>query len=155
MTEKVPHRSKINPDEMTADAVVLHCSDHRFQRSFHEFLTKSLKVDPYALLSIPGGGHFLPMEAMMSKYFKICFQSLSFHAQRNRVRRVILIGHHDCLFFKEQVRFYYFEPDLNQKQFANLRKARTILSERFPGLAVELYFADADQNGSVRFLKVE
>ena len=155
MTDKALYRSHINSEDMTADAVVLHCSDHRFQRSFHEFLTRGLKVGLYALLSIPGGGHFLTMEAMMSKYFRVGLQSLLFHIERNRPRRVIFIGHHDCIFFREQVQFYFLEPDINQKQFANLRKARTRLQERFPGLAVELYFADATPDGSVQFLKVE
>ena len=156
MTDRTSYSFKINrKEEMPADAVVLHCSDHRFQRSFHEFLIEELKVGLYALLSIPGGGHFLSMEDVMSKYFKISLRSLSFHINRNKPRRAIVIGHYDCLFFKEQAQFYFSEPGLNQKQFANLRKARIQLQERFPGLEVELYFADVKEDGSVEFLRVE
>jgi hypothetical protein len=140
--------------EASAEAVVIHCSDHRFQDGFREFLTNFLRLRSYALLAIPGGGHFLPVEQLLPKFAKVSLQSLSFLVKRGRPSREILIGHADCLFFKERLQFFFPETDFDQKQFANLRRAREAIRGQFPGLAVELYFADAQADGSVRFLQV-
>jgi hypothetical protein len=139
--------------EASPEALVLHCSDHRFQTAFNEFLTHGLELRSYGLLSIPGGGHFISLETYLPKFAKIGFQSVSFLVKRSRPRRIILIGHDDCLFFKERAQFFFFEADLNEKQFANLKKAREVIHSRYPDLAVDIYFADV-QKDSVQFVKV-
>jgi hypothetical protein len=133
----------------------MHCSDHRFQGVFQEFLTEGLRLRSYSLLAIPGGGHFLPLEHLLPKFAKTGRQSLSFLVKRSQPRKVILIGHDDCLFFKERLQFFFLEADLNQKQLANQRQARQIIIARFPELEAELYFADAQMSSAVQFLRVE
>lgn len=108
----------------------------------------------YALVAALGGGHFVPMEQALPKFASVGMQTLSFIVKRARPRRIILIGHDDCLFFKERVQFFHPQGDLNQKQVANLQKARNMLREQFPGLAVELYFADAQPSGAVQFVAI-
>ena len=152
---QLAYRSSSSREEPTAEAVVIHCSDHRFQGVFQEFLTEGLRLRSYSLLAIPGGGHFLPLEQLFPKFAKTGLQSLSFLVKRGKPRKVILIGHDDCLFFKERIQFFFLEADLNQKQLANLRQARKIIIGRFPGLGVELYFADAQVSGAVQFLRVD
>lgn len=137
-------------DEHT-QAVVLHCSDHRFQSSFREFLAEGLGLRNYALLAIPGGGHFIPLEQYLPKFAKAGLQSLSFLVKRAKPGRIILLGHADCLFFRERFQYFFAEADLSERQAANLRKARSMLRERFPSLAIEAYFADMDPTGSVTF----
>ena len=146
--------SKANREDTAAQAVVLHCSDHRFQASFHDFLTEGLRLASYALQSVPGGGHFVTLEHFMPKFFNINLQSLSFLVKRTRSPRVVLIGHDDCLFFKERVQYFFTEPEFNRKQIANLRKAQNALTERLPGKLIELYFADSLDDGSVEFRRV-
>src|SRR5216117_224243 len=147
MGSRIAFHSEARRHEGTPDALVIHCSDHRFQRSFREFLAEGLKLPSYALIAMPGGGHFLSLEYVLPKYANVGMQSVRFHLKRARPRRIVLIGHDDCLFFKERIQFYYSEPDLHAKQAANLRKARAIVEERFPGLPVELFFADTRPDG--------
>ena len=154
MEHQIAHRSKVSL-EGAAEAVVVHCSDHRFQASFREFLTDGLGLRAYALLALPGGGHFLSLAPMMPKFAKAGLQSISFLVKRAKPPKIILVGHDDCLFFKEKGQFFCPEATLNQKQFANLRRARGVLHEQFPALAVELYFADAPPGDAVHFLKIE
>jgi hypothetical protein len=104
---------------------------------------------------VPGGGHFVTLEHLMPKFFSVNLQSLSFLLKRTGSPRVILIGHDDCLFFKERVQFFFTEPEFNQKQVANLKKARNALQKRLPGKRVELYFADSNRDGSVEFSDIE
>jgi hypothetical protein len=155
MGQQLAYRSSGKREEPAAEAVVIHCSDHRFQGVFREFLAEGLKLGAYGLLALPGGGHFIPLEQWLPKFAKTGLQSLSFLVKRGKPRKVILIGHDDCLFFKERVQFFFPEADLNQKQLANLRQARRAVRERFPELAVELYFADAQPDGAVQFLRIE
>jgi hypothetical protein len=138
----------------TPEALVLHCSDHRFQHANHEFLAEGLRLPTYALISIPGGGHFLSLERVLPKYAKIGSQAIAFHVKRARPGRFVLIGHEDCLFFKEKAQYFFSEADMAEKQMANLRRARAVLAERFPGLPVDTYFAAGDPEGPVRFVPV-
>jgi hypothetical protein len=137
------------------EAVVVHCSDHRFQQGFREFLSEGLGLSSYALLAIPGGGHFSSMGDLLPKFAKVGMQSLKFLVRRSGANRIVLIAHDDCLYFKEHLQYFFNERDLNEKQLANLRRARRVLLEWFPGARVELYFGDADSVGSLRFLSVE
>ena len=136
------------------EAVVVHCSDHRFQEGFHEFISDGLGLHTYALLAIPGGAHFGAMEQLQPKFAKVGLQSLKFLVKRSGARRIVVIGHDDCLFFKEQLQHFFTESDFNQKQIANLKRARVVLREWFPRAAVELYLADADTDGSLQFVDI-
>jgi hypothetical protein len=149
------YTSKARRTTVANRAVAIHCSDHRFQDAFREFLTEGLGLISYALIAIPGGGHFTSLTEIMPKFAKVGFQSLSFLIQRTGARRIILVGHEDCLFFKEILRFYFAEAHLHDKQFTSLRKASRALRERFEGQSVELYFADASSDNRIQFLKID
>jgi hypothetical protein len=136
------------------EALVLHCSDHRFQEANREFHAEGLRLPSYALISMPGGGHFLSLERVLPKYAKIGSQALAFHVKRARPGRIVVIAHDDCLFFKEKAQFFFVEAAFAEKQAANLRRARAVLQERFPGLPIELYYAAAEPDGPVRFTPV-
>ena len=149
------YQTKAARREAANEAVVIHCGDHRFQNAFHEFLTVGLKLESYALLVIPGGGHFAAAELFMPKFAKVELQSLGFLVKRSGARRIVIFGHDDCLFFKERLQFFFTEEQPNQKQFRSLLKSRSVLCERFPAVAIEIYFADVADEGSYQLLKVE
>lgn len=151
---KPTYTARAMREDLPCEAVVLHCSDNRFQVTFNEFLTSALGLRSYVLIAIPGGAHFVPLEAYLPKFAKTGFQSLSFMVKRAKPRRVILVGHDDCLFFKERLQFFSVEADFNQRQLVNLIKARSILADKYAGLAVELYFADVGADRSVKFANV-
>jgi hypothetical protein len=137
------------------EALVVHCSDHRFQAGFREFLQKGLGLSTYALLSTPGGGHFLTLEHFLPKVAKVGRESMTFHVERAGPRRIVLVGHDDCLFFKERAQHLFRGSDLNAKQAENLRRARAVATERFPGLPVDVYFAHAHGDGALEFAPVD
>jgi hypothetical protein len=154
MSSVPPYRATSRRQDAANEAVVVHCSDHRFQQGFREFLSEGLGLNSYALLAIPGGGHFGSLEQLQPKWAKVGFQSLKFLVRRTGARRIILVGHDDCLFFKEQLQFSFTDLDLNQKQFASLKRAVRAFAEWFPHAGVELYFAGADSAGSLQFMKI-
>ncbi|HLG16469.1 MAG TPA: hypothetical protein VJH03_18480 [Blastocatellia bacterium] len=155
MNTKPSYRAAAGRQDSGAEAVVVHCSDHRFQQAFREFLSEALGLASYALLAIPGGAHFNSMEELQPKFAKAGLQSLKFLVNRTGAQRIILIGHDDCLFFKEQLQFFFTEADLNQKQITSLIRARQSLQGWFTRARVELYFVAADSAGSLQFLGIE
>jgi hypothetical protein len=155
MNNKPVYRSVRKREDLSNEAAVIHCSDHRFQAGFREFLTEGLKLRSYALLAVPGGGHFAAVENFLPKFAKVGVQNLKFLIKRSGARRVILIGHDDCLFFRDQLQYLFTESELNQKQIANLKRARAALSEHFPTARVELYFADVTSDGSMQFVELD
>src|SRR5882672_9710701 len=120
MKSEIVYRSKAGRTTLANQAVAVHCSDQRFQNAFHEFLTEGLGLVSYGLIAIPGGGHFTSLTEIMPKFAKVGFQSLSFMIQRTGARRIILVGHEDCLFFGEMLRFYFPDAHMHDKQFASL-----------------------------------
>ena len=155
MKSEIVYRSKAGRTNLANQAVAVHCSDQRFQNAFHEFLTEGLGLVSYGLIAIPGGGHFTSLTEIMPKFAKVGFQSLAFMIQRTGARRIILVGHEDCLFFGEMLRFYFSDAHLHDKQFASLQKASGALRERFGGTSVELYFAETSSDNRVQFLKID
>ena len=155
MNAKLIYNAKQKRSDIANHAAAIYCSDNRFQHVFREFLVEGLGLTSYALLAIPGGGHFPAMDNVIPRFARTEFESLGFLIRRTGAERIILIGHDDCLFFKEQLQYLYPEPQFNEKQFVSLRSSARMIGEHFQGLAVEVYFADAASDGTVQILRIE
>ncbi len=83
-------------------AVVIHCSDSRFQAAFHDFIQNYLHLDPgeYTPLIVPGSTTALGslVQMQLPKNFKILTEQLSliFANHRGLPVEVAIIGHEDC-----------------------------------------------------------
>ena len=155
MKTEIVYASKASRATTPNQALAIHCSDHRFQDAFREFLSEGLGLSSYSIIAIPGGGNFTSLVEIMPKFAKAGYQSLSFMIKRTGARRIILIGHQDCLFFKDNLQYYFTESDLHEKQCASLRRAGLTLRERFETVTVEVYFADAGDDNRIQFLRIE
>ncbi|MBI3951122.1 MAG: hypothetical protein HY314_11795 [Acidobacteria bacterium] len=136
------------------EAVIIHCSDYRFQAAIHEFLQAELELRSYDVLAVPGGPHFASASDWLPKHFTVGKQNLRFLIEFHQLKRLILIDHSDCAFFKHRLAFFFSEPSMNDKQIANLRKARRVVQDWFPTLMVGAYFAEAPGTEPVRFIKI-
>lgn len=136
------------------EAVVVHCSDYRFQAAIQEFLRQELIIHSYDLLAIPGGAHVASMGDLLPKHLKVCKQSLKFLIESHHPNRLILIDHADCAFFKHRLAFFFTEPSFNENQIANLKKARRVLQDWFPEVSVDAYFAEAHGGQRVSFTRI-
>jgi hypothetical protein len=125
------------------EAIVIHCSDPRFRRHFQEFLESHLKVSSYGLVAVPGGPQFLTLTEYLPKFSWVGWRWVKFLFDVARPRRVILIAHHDCLWYRDG-RFWQGRLSLYERQIRDLRAVRQALLERFSGVTVELYFALLD-----------
>ena len=123
-----------------ASAVVIHCSDPRYQPHFQEFLREHLGLGNYGLLAVPGGPQFLTLADYLPKFAWAGWRWVKFLTDIAKPRRIILIAHHDCLWYRDG-RFSLHRGDLRERQVEDLRRVRAAIAERSPDVAIELYYA--------------
>jgi hypothetical protein len=121
-------------------AIVVHCSDPRYQPHFQDFIRNGLGVQHYALLAAPGGVHHLTLTEYLPKFSWAGRRWVKFLADLVAPDRIILIGHDDCRWYKETA-FLHLHGGSDEAQHADLRRVRAELRERFPRSAVECWFA--------------
>jgi hypothetical protein len=86
------------------DAIVVHCSDPRFQAAFRQFIETELGLaeGQYVPLVIGGGAGVLAHPERLPKEFKVLKDRLRMHmGQFASIYRIILINHEDCKYYEE------------------------------------------------------
>lgn len=127
-------------DHYTAEAFVVRCFDDRFWKAFKHFLkSQGIKhIDPE---SVAGGTKiFSSPEKETDRDFML--RELEKSIRLHHTKKVVLFTHHDCGAYGG---FSRFDNDREKEltfHASEHKKAREILRERFPDLAVENYFID-------------
>ena len=138
----MPENFRTTPLKASSEpaAVVIHCSDPRYQPHFQEFLASSLALDCYALIAVPGGVHFLIEGDSAPRFAWVGWSWVQFVRDVAEAKRVILIGHDDCRWYLQR-RLALDPARLAERVTEDLRRVRSEINERFPRIGVELYFA--------------
>jgi hypothetical protein len=145
-----PYKPSSKVNRADTDVLVVHCSDHRFQAGFYEFLNLELNLDEnYDLLAIPGGPQCLTLVEYLPKFSWASRKWFRHLVEAHAPRRIILIAHRDCAWYKSLPFFLHSASEPRQRQEEDLRRARRALTEDFPGSNVELYYAGWDSNDRV------
>ncbi len=135
--------SKIKRTE--TDVLAIHCGDYRFQAAFQEFLNRSLNLDGnYDVMVIPGGPLSLTLVEYLPKFSWASWKWLRFFTEHHPIRRLILIQHQDCGFYKTMPHHLHSSPEPRERQEQDLRRVRDTMKKDFPQLPVELYYAGWD-----------
>ncbi len=135
--------SKVNRAD--TEVLVVHCSDHRFQAGMYEFLNLGLDLDEnYDLLAIPGGPQCLTLVEYLPKFSWASRKWFRFLLEAHAPRRIILIAHQDCGWYKSLPFFLHSSSHPRHRQEEDLRRARNALMKDFPGVIVDLYYAGWD-----------
>jgi hypothetical protein len=129
--------------ELGGGALVVHCSDPRYQPHFQDFLRNGLGLEHYALLAVPGSVHALTLTEYLPKFSWVGWRWVTFLADLLRPDRVILIGHHDCRWYLDP-RFQHLHGGTDEAQHADLRRVKAELRTRLPGARIETWFARLD-----------
>ena len=132
--------SKVN--HTRTDALVVHCSDHRFQAGHYEFLNRVLNLkENYDLLVLPGGAQALSLLDYLPKFAWASWKWFHFLVDAHGLKRIILIAHQDCGWYKSLPDFLHSTSEPRLKQEEDLRRIRQMLLKENPELSVELYCA--------------
>ena|SRR6476646_4562559 len=134
------------------EAIVVHCSDPRFQPAFEQFIQTELKLPKgkYIPLVVGGGASVLAHPEQLPKEFKFLKERFEFYREAfPSIRRLVLINHEDCDYYASaQQKLLSF---INPQRLASARKASggafAFLSKNFLhllahlGLTIDLYHA--------------
>lgn len=138
-----PLSSKLNQAE--PDVLVVHCGDHRIQAGLYEFLNQSLNLGQnYDLLSLPGGPQCLTLVEYLPKFSWASWKWFRFLAEAHELKRMILIAHQDCAWYKWLPLHLHASPEPRARQEEDLLRARQAVRKDFPELSVELYYLGWD-----------
>jgi len=158
--EHVYHLAEARPQ-----AVVVYCSDPRFQRAFREFIGNELHLQEgdYIPLVVSGGVASLSEPLRLPKEFKFMKERIELFLERfGSINRIILINHEDCRHYEALKSslgaiFMQHMGHMTERQRRDLSLvAKTLLGLGAPGLQIESYYARLVKNGAttVRFEKV-
>jgi len=132
------------------DVLAVHCGDHRFQAAIHEFLNQGLNLGGnYDLLVVPGGPQSLTLVEYLPKFSWASWRWFRFFVESHDLKRLILIQHQDCGWYKTLPLHLHDSPEPRARQEQDLRRVKSALAKEFPQLGVELYYAGWDPSDRV------
>ena len=138
------------------ETLVISCSDHRFQDHFDHFLKEGIKVDSFARFVLPGGPQFL-LAADVPMFEKAGRRWVKFMIRHAGFQQIICLAHEDCLWYRDISIGSLTIPLLKERQIGDLRKAKLVLQEMFPKVAVRMFYAhikEEDKKAFVEFTEV-
>ena len=144
------YRTQAGPTRFERAAVVIHCSDPRYQPHFQEFPRKGLGLDYYALVAVPGGAQLLILSEYLPKFSWSGWRWVKFIVDLVDPARLVLIAHEDCRWYLD-ARFGHDPSRIRERMIADLRSSSAGLKRRFGSRHVEMYYATLGEDGSASF----
>ena len=154
---------RLTPSDPTA--IVIHCSDPRFQNAFKNFIHTELGLHDgdYIPLIISGGVGSLSEPLKLPKEFKFMKERIEFFIEHfHSIQRIILINHEDCKHYESMKTllgnsFLSRVANLVERQKVDLKSvAKNLLNLFGSKIRGELYYAHFadEQKQSVTFEKI-
>jgi len=144
-----------NPDtgRHDCDTLVFTCIDYRYALANQQFINETLGLrDNYDHISIPGSTKNL----VNPETRDVLIGKFELSVKLHLINRVIIIAHLDCGAYGGSATFGS-EIAENETLTTDLRKARTLLIDKYPTLEVNLYLESLVREGDevkVHFEKV-
>ncbi|MDN3513253.1 MAG: hypothetical protein NG747_02495 [Candidatus Brocadia sp.] len=136
------------------DILVITCIDYRFAVANQEFINETLGLrDNYDHISIPGS----ILNLVNPETSELVFSKFALSVRLHLIKRVVVISHKDCGGYGGSVSFGS-ELAEHETLCADLRKARSLLLEKYPTLEVDLFLESLIPEGDqakVYFEKIQ
>ena len=144
---QICYAARLAFDDRRIGAAAIYCSDGRFGEQMDEFLQEGLAVPRYDRLAVPGGAACLAGHTSAYHEKGALERQLNFLIREHGLRRIILIAHDGCAFYRE---VQLGLRTLEQQQASDLEKAAMFIRTSNPSVEVETYFA-RKSDGRVEF----
>jgi hypothetical protein len=142
------------------DTLVIYCTDPRFRKQTHEFLTTFLGVEDPFVVNIPGGpAALIPIVGFAHKALKAGVDAVV-----GKSKRVVLIAHQDCAAYSAEHKVLSrlvtaaLGADIVQLQSRHLKEAADLLRTWYPHVTIECFIArvvsEAENQQFVEFSKI-
>ena len=125
-------------DEHRVGAAAVYCSDGRFGQQMDEFLYHGLKLPRYDRVAVPGGCACLAGHTQAYYEKNAMERQLRFLMDEHKLRRVVLIAHDSCAFYKE---IWIGSRSVEEQQAIDAGKAAETIRLWHPDVEIETYFA--------------
>lgn len=132
------------------EAIVIYCSDPRFQTAFEKFVEEELKLKKgtYVPMVIAGGIVSLSEQFQLPKEFKFIKERIEYFLDHmHSIKLVVLINHEDCQYYnaiKNKLGDIFLREfgDMVKRQKVDLLKvAKAVMSFSSLQKNVKLYYA--------------
>jgi hypothetical protein len=141
--------SVVRFDENRIRAAAIYCSDGRFGEQFDDFLHNGLKLPRYDRLALPGGAACLAGHFLACREEDALLGQLRFLIRAHGLERVVLIAHHNCAFYTDQLHVPPGQIEARQRE--DLHAAADRIRTISRSLAIGTFFARRLPDGKVRF----
>ncbi len=119
-------------------AVAIYCLDPRFREQHERFIAGELGFGEFDQYVFPGGPKVLVDEATRAFFLGAIEKvSIGLHG----AKEIILIAHRDCGAYGGSKKFGN-PAEEKATQVEDLKIARGVLAERFPGITVTMFYAE-------------
>lgn len=144
------HQCRSPIEHAETEALVIHCSDYRFQAGLREFLDEALDLRAnYDALVVPGGPQCLVELEALPKFAWASRKWSRALIDLHGLKRLVLISHQDCGWYKWLAQWEPAAANVRQKQEADLRAAKQAAIRMDPELSVDLFYAGWDPSEAV------
>lgn len=131
--------------QAATEVLAVYCSDHRIQAGVREFLDESLNLRAnYDSLVVPGGPQCLVEFEALPKFAWAGRKWSRALIQLHSLKRVILIAHHDCGWYRWLADYGTSRDPVRRRQEEDLRAAKRAARQLDSELAVDLFYAAWD-----------
>jgi len=134
-----PYVTRADFDPRRPETIVVCCSDGRYRTSIAEFLSSRVSELP-DIYAVPGGPAHIDAWASSFDHARVFESSLELLMASHDLRSAWLIAHEGCAFYRHRHGALASEA-IRARQVTDLRRARVLLLERHPKLAVHLVYA--------------
>ena len=130
------------------DAVVVHCSDPRFQEAFRGFIKDELKIAHPAPIVVPGSVSSVGLELVMPKHLKTLKDNVQMMLSMGKEPRLVLINHEECKAYGKLSSL--FKKAIHLQQADDLLRAASLFKKFITiPLHVSVYMARLDKSRPV------
>ena len=136
-----PYRSEAVWLDRRPGALVVACSDGRFDEALDEFCSKRLGLAGYDRLFVQGGIQILRLGSLLPKFEWAGRRLLRFLVDQHDLKRLVCVSHHGCAWYRELKWGPEAHLDSEIRQKRDLAAVAGDLRELWSGLKVEAYFA--------------
>lgn len=119
---------------------IAHCIDFRFGRAIKDYLEKEGLLGDCDIVSVAGG----------VKNSDFLLEQLDISVNLHKVQEVRLMNHIDCGAYGGSGKFSSFEEE-RAFQIEEMKKAKSLIVQKYPSLAVKTILAKIQPSGEVIF----
>ncbi len=134
----------------TCSTLIIHCIDFRLGKPIKEYLGKQGLLGDCDIVSIAGATQNLVSPKNPSDV-DLVLRQIDIATRLHNIQKVILMNHTDCGAYGGRSAFSSQEEE-NTSHVGDMQKAASIITEKYPTIAVECILADIHEDGEVNFI---